>query len=293
MTLEYLYRTLKNETDAINWCQVNGILNLDPICPKCSDTMSLSRNRYRCNKAQCKKIVSVTSGTIFQKSQVSIKKIVLLIYYWVCEFPVVKTAFQLGISANCVSTWFLKLRNMAGFFYFLNFELKIGGPDSIVEIDEALIVKRKYNRGRVLCNQQWIFGGVVRGRSDQCFIEFVSNRSRTTLLEIISRRIAPGTTIVSDSWRGYSNLETLLPQFQFIHKTVNHSLNFINPDNPSVHTQSVEGFWSVLKRKMRQRGTHKGENLDSYFFEFLYRKRHRADEDALFDELIRNIAEHF
>lgn len=43
--------------------------------------------------------------------------------------------------------------------------IKIEGPDKIVTIGETLIVKRKYNRGRVL-HQQWLFGGIERNSEE-------------------------------------------------------------------------------------------------------------------------------
>lgn len=42
-------------------------------------------------------------------------------------------------------------------FWFTEQE-SIGGPGIVVEIDETLIVRRKYGRGRVL-SQVWLFGG--------------------------------------------------------------------------------------------------------------------------------------
>lgn len=68
------------------------------------------------------------------------------------------------------------------------------------------IVKRKFNRGRMLRNNNWIFGGIVRGNNTECFIEFVKERNRKTLHEIIYRKINPGSTICSDNWKTYGNL---------------------------------------------------------------------------------------
>ena len=40
---------------------------------------------------------------------------------------------------------------------------RIGGHGCIVEIDECMLVKRKYRRGRILRGQKWVIGGVVLG----------------------------------------------------------------------------------------------------------------------------------
>jgi len=55
-----------------------------------------------------------------------------------------------------------------------------------------------------------------------------------TLLPIIEREVEIGTTIHSDQWRAYSSLK----DHGFIHQTVNHSENFIDP-NTGAHTQTI------------------------------------------------------
>ena len=86
--------------------------------------------------------------------------------------------------------------------------IKIGGPERIVEIDETMIYKRKYNRGRLTSNQVeqvWVFGGIDRS-SKVCFAEIVERRDEPTLLALIQKHILPGTTIYSDGWSAYQNL---------------------------------------------------------------------------------------
>ena len=102
---------------------------------------------------------------------------------------------------------------------------KLGGPERIVEIDEAKIGKRKYNRGR-LVKGHWIFGGYER-ESKKIFIVPVEDRTETTLLACIKEWILPGTTIVSDCWKSYN----CLSNEGFQHLTVNHSYNFVDPES--------------------------------------------------------------
>ena len=75
----------------------------------------------------------------------------------------------------------------------------------------------------------------------------VDDRSAATLIPIIQRYILPGTLIISDEWQAYSSLSSLGYQ----HQTVNHSQNFVDPGTDA-HTNSVEGYWSCVKRQMRR-----------------------------------------
>lgn len=80
----------------------------------------------------------------------------------------------------------------------------------------------------MLKNNNWIFGGIIRGNKIQYFIEFVEERNREILHEIYSRRINPDSIICSDNWRAYGNLVELLPKMKFKeHKQVNHSKIFL------------------------------------------------------------------
>jgi hypothetical protein len=79
----------------------------------------------------------------------------------------------------------------------------------------------------------------------------VGKRNKETLLPIIFKYIKPGTTVISDEWKAYKALII----HNYAHKSVNHSIKFVSPDDPIIHTQNIENLWSVLIRK-RLRNTH-------------------------------------
>ena len=148
-----------------------------------------------------------------------------------------------------------------------------------VEIDESLLSRPKYNRGRRL-RQVWVFSAVERA-TGVCFFEVVQDRSEATLLEVIKRRIRPGTKIMSDKWRAYCNLS----KHGFIHQTVNHSERFVD-DVTGAHTQTIESLWGALKGFLRGVGRNFGEHLEEYVAEFVYRRKHR---DKLFDQFYQTL----
>ena len=117
---------------------------------------------------------------------------------------------------------------------------KIGGPNKTVEIDESKIGRPKYNRGHPV-QGQWVFGGVERG-SVRTFLVHAPDRTADTLTAIIREWIEPGTTVISDCWDAYRDLDPL----GYTHRTVNHSLYFVDPDTGD-HTNTIEFTWHRLK----------------------------------------------
>ncbi|KAL3105682.1 hypothetical protein niasHT_021565 [Heterodera trifolii] len=126
-----------------------------------------------------------------------------------------------------------------------------GGDCGIVcEIDETMAVRRKYERGRLVTNDIWLFGGTERGHPERCFIVPVQRRNAATLLPLIEQHIEAGSIIHSDMWRAYGGIPRLPNGYQ--HFTVNHQQNFIDPVT-GTHTQSIESLWQKMKLKAKKR----------------------------------------
>ena len=73
----------------------------------------------------------------------------------------------------------------------------IGGPNEVVEIDETVITKGKYNGGRLI-PPQWIVGEICRGIKKFSIVS-ISARKEVTLLNVVKRHFMPGTLIVTDA----------------------------------------------------------------------------------------------
>ncbi|KAL7724276.1 hypothetical protein ACLKA6_013700 [Drosophila palustris] len=157
---------------------------------------------------------------------------------------------EIGWSRRTVIDWKSYLREVYIDWSSKNSRVRIGGPDKIVEIDEAKVGKRKYNRGRVV-EGQWVFGGIER-ESGEFFILPVECRNAETLLKIIKERVADGTTIMSDCWKAYN----CLAEEGFIHQTVNHSQNFVDPQTRA-HTQNIERLWGDMREFIPRFGRRK------------------------------------
>ena len=77
-------------------------------------------------------------------------------------------------------------------------------------------------------------------------------RTKGRLNELIKQYVRRGTTIMTDKWRSYSTV--VLGRAGFTHHAVNHSRNFVAPDDPSVHTQNIERQWKSLKAEIMKAG---------------------------------------
>ena len=70
-------------------------------------------------------------------------------------------------------------------------------------------------------------------------MEVVPDRSAATLLPILQAHVAPGSTVYSDQWAAYNNVQSLGNVAS--HGTVNHLLNFVDPVT-GIHTQHIESY---------------------------------------------------
>ena len=77
-------------------------------------------------------------------------------------------------------------------------------------------------------------------------MQIVQKRDAATLTEIINSNVVKGTTIYSDMWKAYDNLENVgLP-----HDTVNHIKKFKSATRCC--TNAVEDPWGLAKLRIKK-----------------------------------------
>jgi ISXO2-like transposase domain len=234
---------------AVAFSKLHKLIPTVKNCHSCGLLMTTRADKtkkpgYRfCCKCGIK--TSPLQDTWFQKSKLSLETNLKLLYMWSHQFSSKQVVQQLEVSKHTVADYFSFCREILQTHYENN--SMIGGPGTIVEIDEAVFGRAKYHRGRHRA-LLWVLGGIQRHESGKgaergkIFIEIVRARQKIEILPQIMAHVAPGTTIYTDCWPGYKDLP-LIPGCQYNHAVVNHSKKeFVHPENPQIHTQNIENL---------------------------------------------------
>jgi hypothetical protein len=290
-----LYELLDTDDTAIVWSKEKGLFRAEVICPECGLPMREARHNggdgtaWRCSRTiggqRHFKSVSIRDRSFFARSKLSVRACIFLLYEWSVGTTLQQAAFQLDINERTAIKHFKLFRELAAWAHGGVQMQRVGGEDSIVEIDECQLGRRKAHRGR-MPNEIWVVGGLIRNSNpQQLFFDVVRKRDRRTLLPLIQSRVREGTHVVTDGWPAYEGLT----QLGYRHSAVNHSESFVDPQDSQIHTQGIENVWGCLRRFLRLKGTYTRKNLRGYLAEFIFRKRH-CD---VFEAILSSIEERY
>ena len=292
-TLDDLNRTVfGSKISTIDWLMDQKVLADKQNCPICQNPMRLvvtsSTNdgwRWRCTRKikgiKHDKTLSIRNKSWFARSNLTLKEVILITYYWSHGLPQTYMQHELNVSSATTVDWSNFAREVCEEVVLKNSE-QIGGPGIEVEIDESKFGKRKYNRGRKV-EGQWVFGGREKNNRSKIFMVPVEKRDKDTLLPIIQRFIAKGSVIISDCWKSYDCLK----DHGYTHKTVNHSEHFKDPVTDAC-TNHIECEWLHVKKNMAKYGT-KHEHISSYLGAHLWNLRVKEANGDVFLEFLKAV----
>ncbi|KAL3079163.1 hypothetical protein niasHT_036216 [Heterodera trifolii] len=194
------------------------------------------------------------------------------------------------MASHTVCDWSSFMRDICS-RWLVEHRINLGGPERVVQIDESLMCKRKYNRGRIVPNR-WVFG-MYDVEQKVGVLRFVHDRTQATLFPIIRQYVRGGTIIHSDSAAMYVdnarqrshiiNIPTIpMPPYQ--HLWVNHTENFVDP-NTGACTNAVELFWKNAKKKNKEMSGTTAELLETHLDEFQWRQMHGKKTIEAFDNI--------
>nr|XP_012229903.1 PREDICTED: uncharacterized protein LOC105676515 isoform X1 [Linepithema humile] len=295
--LEFAHLTYSKEK-LVDFLIQHGVLASTITCSKCGNILDIDKKTlsYRCKKRyyiknehkkrvskQCDFFKSAKKDTWFDKSNLDVGTVCKIVAcFLMLRYPRQDdTQDETGVTPKTIVDWFGFCREVCVFWADKHSE-KLGGPGRTVEIDEAKIGRRKYNRGRLI-KGQWIFGGYERD-SKKIFIVPVEDRTEETLLACIKEWIMPGTTIVFDCWKSYNCLNNE----GFQHLTVNHSYNFVDPQS-GAHTQHIERVWKEVRGNIPRYG-RRSNHFIGYLTEFFFKRAYsRLERIEIFFDIIAEI----
>lgn len=308
-----LTRFLEDDIQTIQTLTQLGLLRrvfcCNRACRLCVNRTRTDGVAWRC--VRCRKFLSIRRSSFFEDSNLTIKDILVVIFCWSCKFQVQQTVDITGIPKLSILRWYKRIREECS-RYLLNSPhlFRLGGPGCIVQIDESVVAKRKYNAGR-LVPAQWVFGiydtttktgkknsykaligwNGSRLEYDVCsqfifvlgYVTLVNTRDAATLIAQIEQYVLPGSHIWSDCWAAYNRLGNLGGVSPYQHFTVNHSRNFVDPATGTC-TNAVEAYWSRLKRSTRYVGSR--HILPDLLDEFMWRERFGQRGTPVFQGII-------
>ncbi len=269
-----------------------------PVCPKCGECERVYRLQgeggEKGTKARpgllkcgsCRKQFSVTVGTLFERSKVPLHKW-LLAAYLLCSSKKGISSHQLHrtLGVTYKTAWFMSHRIREA-MRDGNFPPPIGGPGKTVEVDEVYLgpkerfrkgaEKKPDKRGRMrgYAPKEKIVTLVERG-SGIVRSFHVPDVTADTLRPILWHQLGRETTLMTDEASVYKPLAAGFDK----HETVHHGIG--EYVRGGVHTNTVEGYFSILRRGLGGVYQHCGsQHLKRYVGEFDFRYTHRKITDA-------------
>lgn len=254
---------------------------------KTSKVYPCKGNRYRCKNTS--KYFNVMTNTLFHGTKVELRKWFVAIWILTSHKKGI-SSIQLGrdIGVTQGTAWFM-LQRIRGCFK-ANESTVLKGA---VEADETYIgglqknkhwgKKLKFAQGRSGKGKTAVFG--LLERKGKVFAKTVKNTNSFTLLRETIAHVNHGT-IYTDEWSGYKYIKRA-----YSHKIVQHNIGkYVDGD---AHTNTIEGFWSLLKRMIRGI-LHwvSSKHLQRYINEMAFRYNSRGlTEQQRFNNVLENLGE--
>ena len=265
--------------ESVRWS--NGV-----TCAYCgSDKTSrkkeiIRQDRHQCSS--CKKSFTVTVGTIFHKARKMPEWFLVLALMLNAKKSKSSHEISRDLGIRQATVWEImnKIRQAME-----TGESKL--LKGIVEMDETYIGGKPRHKGTSKrgrgTSKTAVVGIMERGGQVRTQVINKSQKMNfATLSGILHRNVdVIKSHLITDEYRGYSPMRNIVD-----HSVINHSVEYVNGDT---HTNSIEGFWSLIKRAWFGSHHHYSrEKTHLYVAETSYKYNNR-DNKNLFIETIKRM----
>jgi transposase-like protein len=250
-----------------------------PVCPHCGSKEKIGKLKgksfriglYKCYV--CRKPFTVKIGTIFEDSHIPLR-------LWLQAITGICSAKK-GLSSNQLhrtlgitlkSAWFMSHRireamrsgSLAPF----------GGKGRTVESDETFLWNDPEKSVSFGYGHKNKILSLVDRESGEVRSVPINSLSRRTIVPILKANIARESRVVTDEGGQYQFLWLDFAE----HGQVCHSKGeYVSRDDPEIHTNTVEGYFSIFKRGMKGIYQHCAKkHLHRYLAEFDFRYSNRV-----------------
>lgn len=288
-SISELLATFPNEQTIIKYLEKhrwNGNV-ISPYDPTSKVYFCPSINRYKCKNTG--RFFNVKTGTAFANTKLKLRDWFIAAYLF--------TSHKKGVS-SCQLKKYLGITQKSAYYLLDDLRSNLKQSNFIkdmlkdfVEIDETFIGGKNKNRhwdkkvpnsqGRSWKDKIPVLGILERG--GKLVAQVVQNTKQETIEPIIKANIKQNSNVFTDEWHAYKDLYK-----NFNHQIVNHSIKQYVNKNAS--TNSIEGFWSHLKRGINTYHWISKKHAQKYVDEFVLRfNTRKCSEQERFEFMLSSM----
>lgn len=253
----------------------------EPVCPHCGSVDRITKVKanpakrirvglWRCGN--CKGQFTVKVGTVFEHMRLPLHKALQAVY--------LVTSSKKGISAHQLhrtleitykSAWFLLHRVREA---MRDGDLSpFGSGGGVVEVDETFTGKLKGVPKRRAFHHKMKVLALIDRDSGKARTMVIDDVKAETLMPLVIANVAREARIMTDEHSGYRDAGKWFAG----HGTTSHGRGeYVNLEDRTIHSNTVEGYFSIFKRGMKGVYQHCGEaHLHRYLAEFEFRYNNR------------------
>lgn len=262
-----------NHLESIRW--KNGVVS--PFNPE-SKVYKCKGNRYKCRETN--KYFNVRTGTIFDDTKIPLQKWMMAIF--------IMSGHKKGISSHQLSRD-IKVTQKSAWFMLHRIRYAFGSKSfddnkGTYEADETYIGMLEKNKHKSKKDKHGGYSGhsaymdkkPVVGlikRDGGIVLKYIPRPNADNVQGFIKDNLKPNARVITDTHHAYRNMYQ-----DYVHDNINHKQDkYVVGD---IYTNTIEGFWSLLKRGIYGIYHHVSrEHIQQYLNEFAYRHNTRKMPD--------------